>query len=72
MSFSKKFAQNLTDDVTLLFPRKGKEAITIGQEAKSKLSGLLTKRDDANPKTYGCSMSVPSFVDIFLGILDYF
>ena len=54
MSFSKKFAQNLTDnDVTLLFPGKGKDAITIGQEAKPKLSGLLTKRDDANQKTYG-------------------
>ena len=35
LSFSKKFAQYLTDnDVTLSFSRKGKEAITIGKEAK--------------------------------------
>jgi hypothetical protein len=35
LSFSKKFAQYLTDnDVTLSFSRKSKEAITIGKEAK--------------------------------------
>ena len=47
LSFSKKLAQYLTDnDVTLSFSRKGKEAITIGREAKPTLSRLLTKGDD--------------------------
>jgi hypothetical protein len=47
LSFSKKFAQHLTDnDVTLSFSRKGKEAITIGKEAKPTLSRLLTKSGD--------------------------
>jgi hypothetical protein len=35
LSFSKKFAHYLTiNDVTLSISRKGKEAITIGKEAK--------------------------------------
>jgi hypothetical protein len=47
LSSSKKFAQYLTDnDVTLSFSRKGKEAITIGKEAKPTLSRLLTKSDE--------------------------
>jgi hypothetical protein len=47
LPFSKKLAQYLTDnDVTLSFSRKGKEAITIGREAKPTLSRLLTKSDD--------------------------
>jgi hypothetical protein len=50
--FSKKFAQYLTDnDVTLSFSRKGKEAITIGKEAKPTLSRLLTKSDDVQIKS---------------------
>ena len=52
LSFSKKFAQYLTDnDVTLSFSRKGKEAITIGKEAKPTLSRLLTKSDDVQIKS---------------------
>ena len=52
LSFSKKFAQYLTDnDVTLSFSRKGKEAITIGKEAKPTLSKLLTKSDDVQIKS---------------------
>jgi hypothetical protein len=52
VSFSKKFAQYLTDnDVTLSFSRKGKEAITIGKEAKPTLSRLLTKSDDVQIKS---------------------
>ena len=46
--FSKKFARYLTDnDVTLSISRKGKEAITIGKEAKPTLSRLLTRSGDA-------------------------
>jgi hypothetical protein len=52
LSFSKKFAQYLSDnDVTLSFSRKGKEAITIGKEAKPTLSKLLTKSDDVQIKS---------------------
>jgi hypothetical protein len=52
LSFSKKFAQYLTDnDVTVSFSRKGKEAITIGKEAKPTLSRLLTKSDDVQIKS---------------------
>jgi hypothetical protein len=52
LSFSKKFAQYLTDnDVTLSFSRKGKKAITIGKEAKPTLSRLLTKSDDVQIKS---------------------
>lgn len=52
LSFSKKFAQYLTDnDVTLSFSRKGKEAITIGKEAKPTLSRLLTRSDDVQIKS---------------------
>lgn len=52
LSFSKRFAQYLTDnDVTLSFSRKGKEAITIGKEAKPTLSRLLTKSDDVQIKS---------------------
>jgi hypothetical protein len=52
LSFSKKFAQSLTDNnVTLSFSRKGKEAITIGKEANSTLSRLLTKSDDVQIKS---------------------
>jgi hypothetical protein len=52
ISFSKKFAQYLTDnDVTLSFSRKGNEAITIGKEAKPTLSRLLTKSDDVQIKS---------------------
>jgi hypothetical protein len=52
LSFSKKFAQYLTDnDVTLSFSRKGKEAITIGKEAKPTISRLLTKSDDVQIKS---------------------
>lgn len=52
LSFSKKFAQSLTDnDITLSFLRKGKEAITIGKEAKPTLSRLLTKSNDVQIKS---------------------
>lgn len=52
LSFSKKFAQYMPDnDVTLSFSRKGKEAITIGKEAKPTLSRLLTKSDDVQIKS---------------------
>jgi hypothetical protein len=52
LSFSKKFAQYLTDnEVTLSFSRKGKEAITIGRGAKPTLSRLLIKSDDVQIKS---------------------
>jgi hypothetical protein len=51
-SFSKKFAHYLTiNEVTLSISRKGKEAITIGKEAKPTLSRLLTRSDDVQIKS---------------------
>ena len=52
LSFSKKFAHYLTiNGVTLSISRKGKEAITIGEEAKPTLSRLLTRSDDVQIKS---------------------
>jgi hypothetical protein len=52
LSFSKKFARYLTDnDVTLTISRKGKEALTIGKEAKPTLSRLLTRSGDVQIKS---------------------
>ena len=52
LSFSKKFAHYLTiNGVTLSISRKGKEAITIGKEAKPTLSRLLTRSDDLQIKS---------------------
>jgi hypothetical protein len=52
LSFSKKFAHYLTiNGVTLSISRKGKEAITIGKEAKPTLSRLLTLSDDVQIKS---------------------
>jgi hypothetical protein len=52
LSFSKKFAHYLTiNEVTLSISRKGKEAITIGTEAKPTLSRLLTRSDDVQIKS---------------------
>jgi hypothetical protein len=52
LSFSKKFARYLTDnDLTLSISRKGKEAITIGKEAKPTLSRLLTRSGDVQIKS---------------------
>jgi hypothetical protein len=52
LSFSKKFAHYLTiNGVTLSISRKGKEAITIGKEAKPTLSRLLTRSDDVQIKS---------------------
>jgi hypothetical protein len=42
-----EFAQKLTDNgVTLSILRKGKEAITLGEQAHPSLSRLITKSDD--------------------------
>ena len=52
LSLSKKFAHYLTaNDVTLSISRKGKEAITIGKEAKPTLSRLLTRNEDVQIKS---------------------
>ena len=52
LSFSKKFARYLSDnDVTLSISRKGKEALTIGKEAKPTLSRLLTRSGDVQIKS---------------------
>ena len=52
LSFSKKFARYLTiNGVTLSISRKGKEAITIGKEAKPTLSRLLTRSGDVQIKS---------------------
>jgi hypothetical protein len=52
LSFSKKFARYLTDNgITLSISRKGKEAITIGKEAKPTLSRLLTRSGDVQIKS---------------------
>ena len=45
LSFSKKFAQYLTDnDVTLSFSRKGKEAITIGKGSEADTFKTINKK----------------------------
>jgi hypothetical protein len=42
-----EFAQKLTDnDITISLLRKGKAAITLGEEAKPTLSRIITKSDD--------------------------
>jgi len=42
-----EFAQKLTDNgITLSLLRKGKAAITLGEEAKPTLSRIITKSDD--------------------------
>jgi hypothetical protein len=52
LSFSKKFAHYLSiNGVTLSLSRKGKEAITIGEEAKPTLSRLLTRSNDVQIKS---------------------
>ncbi|HEY7571788.1 MAG TPA: hypothetical protein VH796_10505 [Nitrososphaeraceae archaeon] len=44
---AKEFSQSLADNsLTLVFLRKGKEAITLGREADPKLSKLITGSDD--------------------------
>ena len=44
---AKEFSQKLTDNgLTMSFLRKGKEAISLGKDAKPMLSRLLTRSDD--------------------------
>jgi hypothetical protein len=44
---AKEFAKKLGDyGITITFLRKGKEAITLGSEAKPTLSKLITRSDD--------------------------
>ena len=44
---AKEFAQKLTDNgLTISFLRKGKEAISLGKNAKPTLSRLITRSDD--------------------------
>ena len=44
---AKEFAQKLTDNgLTISFLRKGKEAISLGKDAKPTLSRLITRSDD--------------------------
>ena len=44
---AKEFAKKLDDyGITITFLRKGKEAITLGSEAKPTLSKLITRSDD--------------------------
>jgi len=43
----KEFARKLTDNgMTISFLRRGKEAVTIGRDAKPTLSKIITKSDD--------------------------
>jgi len=47
-----KFANKLTDnDTTIVFSRKGKEAIILGKEAKPTVSKLVTRSDDIQIKS---------------------
>jgi hypothetical protein len=44
---AKEFAQKLTDNgLTISFLRKGKDAISLGKDAKPTLSRLITRSDD--------------------------
>ena len=47
-----KFANKLTDnDTTIVFSRKGKEAIILGKEAKPTVSKLVSRSDDIQIKS---------------------
>jgi hypothetical protein len=47
-----KFANKLTDnDTTIVFSRKGKEAIILGKEAKPTISKLVSRSDDIQIKS---------------------
>ena len=47
-----KFASKLTDnDTTIVFSRKGKEAIILGKEAKPTVSKLVSRSDDIQIKS---------------------
>jgi hypothetical protein len=47
-----KFANKLTDnDTTIVFSRKGKEAIILGKEAKPTFSKLVSRSDDIQIKS---------------------
>jgi hypothetical protein len=47
-----KFANKLTEnDTTIVFSRKGKEAIILGKEAKPTLSKLVSRSDDIQIKS---------------------
>ena len=44
---AKEFAKKLTDnDITISFLRRGKEAITLGKDAKPRLSKIITRSED--------------------------
>ena len=44
---AKEFAMKLTDNgVTISFFRRGKEALTLGKDAKPTLSKIITRSDD--------------------------
>ena len=44
---AKEFAKKLTDNgMTISFLRRGKEAITLGKDAKPTLSKIITRSDD--------------------------
>ncbi len=44
---AKEFAKKLTDNgMTISFLRRGKEAITLGKDAKPTLSKMITRSDD--------------------------
>jgi hypothetical protein len=47
LTTAKEFAQKLTDNgLTVSFLRRGKEAISLGKEAKPSISKLVTRSDD--------------------------
>ena len=47
LTTAKEFAQKLTDNgLTISFLRRGKEAISLGKEAKPSISKLVTRSDD--------------------------
>jgi hypothetical protein len=47
LTTAKEFAQKLTDNgLTISFLRRGKEAISLGKEAKPSISKLITRSDD--------------------------
>ena len=44
---AREFAKKLTDNnMTISFLRRGKEAITLGKDAKPRLSKIITRSDD--------------------------
>jgi hypothetical protein len=57
---AKEFAKKLTDNgMTISFLRRGKEAITLGKDAKPTLSKIITRSDDVQINSVTQAILIP-------------